>query len=103
MSRLLNELCCETLTEFLANAKHDTGLPGLTPIDSAIIGLMLVDVLAAVHRLSCSLHLDVKPENIFLTLQRKSDHPPFSLMHESWDFIHLSSLAFRFLTRPDTS
>jgi eukaryotic-like serine/threonine-protein kinase len=66
MCRLLMELCNGTLTDLVRRAQAERNLPGLPPVDTVALGMMLVDAITAVHRRACSAHLDIKPDNVLL-------------------------------------
>jgi serine/threonine protein kinase len=60
------ELCNGTLTDLVRRAQAERNLPGLPPVDTVALGMMLVDAITAVHRRACSAHLDIKPDNVLL-------------------------------------
>ena len=63
------ELCDGTLTDLVPRAKQQCNLPGLPPLDTVSVGLMLCSALEAVHRRARCLHLDLTPGNVLLALR----------------------------------
>jgi eukaryotic-like serine/threonine-protein kinase len=67
---MVMELCEGSLIDIALKARDETDRTGLPPIDVVVLGLMLVDAVAAVHRRARSVHLDIKPDNVLLTFPR---------------------------------
>jgi eukaryotic-like serine/threonine-protein kinase len=61
------EYCEGSLPLLVRESQNDLRLPGLPPVDTVVLGMMLVDAVAAVHRRARALHLDIKPDNILLS------------------------------------
>jgi eukaryotic-like serine/threonine-protein kinase len=55
-----------TLGVLVRRARDEAGTPGLAPMDTVILGIMLADAVAAVHRRARSVHFDIKPENVLI-------------------------------------
>lgn len=69
--RLVMDLCDGSLAELLPQVRQQCDTPGLPPVDTVALGLMLCSALDAVHHSARCLHLDITPANVLLTAPRR--------------------------------